>query len=162
MNKCVPFMVLHQYINQPVDLAPALESRHINMCVLFMPMSQHVNLLTCHVHQKVITVPTRFPTVLYLNKSTYQPVTCFRRLAHQENVLPSWYCFNISTCQPVNLLSASKGYHITQQIPYHSISQYVNLSTYHLFHNTDTSNVLPLWYCLKMSTCRPIICIHLI
>ena len=81
-------------------------------------------------------------------------------------------------CQPVK--SASKGYQITWQMPYHSISQYicqpvacikrlahyptdslpfdisiVNLSICHLLQKLHTStNVLHSWHCHNMSTCR--------
>ena len=56
-------------ICQRVDLSPTPEDWLISKCDPFMvlPQTQYVNLLTCHLHQMVITLLNRFCTMLYLN-----------------------------------------------------------------------------------------------
>ena len=116
-------------ICQPVDLSPSLESRHINKCVFFMLLPQYVNQLTCNLHQKVITLPNRFPTIIYLNMSVCLSVTCFRRLTHQQMC----YLHDIaSICQPVDLSPSLESRHINKCAIFMILPQYVNLLTCHL------------------------------
>ena len=91
-----------------------------------------------------------------VNLSTCRPVTCFRRLTQQQMRSLRGIA---STCHPVNLSPTLESRHINRCVHFMSLSQFVNLSAYHLHQTIITlPNRFRTILDLNISMCRPVIC----